>query len=80
MSLSASSCSAVISSRKRRVVLGQPLALGGQRLGQPRQLLVGREVAVAHDGGRGHGEVDRAEQRGVELGLGLGEARPAASR
>ena len=56
------------------VVLGQPFALGLQRLGQPRQLLVGREVAVAHHGGRGDGEVDRAEQRVVELGLGLGQA------
>ena len=62
------------------VVLGQPGALGVQRLGQPRQLLVGREVAVAHDGGRRDREVDRPEQRVVELGLGLGEVRPAASR
>ena len=74
MSHSASSCSAVTSSRKRRVVLGQPVALGRQRLGQPGELLVGREVAVAHDRGRRDGEVDRAEQRVVELGLGLGEA------
>ena len=56
-----------------RVVLGEPLALGRQRLGQVGELLVGREVAVADHGGRGDGEVDGPEQVGVELGLGLGQ-------
>ena len=55
-------------------MLGEPVALDGQRLGEQRELLVGREVAVADDGGGGDGEVDGAEQRVVELGLGLGEA------
>jgi hypothetical protein len=56
-----------------RVVLGQPPALGVQRLGQPRELLERGEVALAHDGRRRHGEVDRAEQLGVQVVLGAGE-------
>ena len=54
-------------------MLGQVGALGRHRLGQPHELLVGRELPVADDGRRRDGEVDRAEQRGVELGLGLGQ-------
>ena len=57
-----------------RVVLGEPVAFDGQRLGEQRELLVGREVTVADDGRGGDGEVDGAEQRVVELGLGFGEA------
>ena len=50
-------------------MLVEPLLLGGQRLGQPRELLVGREVPVADDRRRRHLEVDGPEQRGVQLGL-----------
>ena len=77
---SSSSSSAVTSSRKRDVVLVEPALLARQRLGQPGELLVGREVAVAHDGRRRHREVDRPEQRRVQLGLVASSARPAASR
>ncbi|HEY6694957.1 MAG TPA: hypothetical protein VI006_19050 [Solirubrobacteraceae bacterium] len=56
-----------------RVVLGQPRALGVQRRGQPRQLLVGREVALAHDRRGRDREVDRPEQLSVELVLGAAE-------
>ena len=52
-----------------RLVLVEPALLAGQRLGQPGELLVGREVPVADDGGRRHLEVDRPEQHGVQLGL-----------
>ena len=51
-----------------------------QRLGQPRQLLVGREVAVAHDGGRGDGEVDRARAARRRARPRPRAGRPAASR
>ena len=52
-----------------RLVLVEPALLAVERLGQPGQLLVGREMPVAHDRGRGDLEVDRPEQGGVELGL-----------
>ena len=44
------SCSVGDQLAEARVVLGEPVALGGQRLGEQRELLVGREVAVADDG------------------------------
>ncbi len=50
-------------------MLVEPPLLAGRRLGQPGQLLIRREEAVAHDGRRRHLEVDRPEQRLVELGL-----------
>ena len=59
---------------KARVVLGEPVPFDSQRLGEQRELLVGREVTVADDGRGGNGEVDGAEQRVVELSLGLREA------
>ena len=68
------SCRVVISSRKRvSCSASQSRSTVSGSVSQ-RELLVGREVAVADDGGRGDGEVDGAEQRVVELGLGLGEA------
>ena len=63
-----------------RVVLGQPVALGVQRLGDPGQLLERREVPVADDGRGRDGEVDRAEQLVVELGLLAGEVRRRRGR
>ena len=52
-----------------RLVLVEPLLLRRQRLGEPRELLVRREVPVADHGRRRHLEVDRPEQRRVQLGL-----------
>ena len=52
-----------------RLVLVEPTLLAVERLGQPRELLVGSEVAVADDRRRRDLEVDRPEQPGVELGL-----------
>ena len=51
------------------LVLVEPARLPVQRLGQPRQLLIRGEVAVADHGRSRHLEVHRAEQCGVELGL-----------
>ena len=56
-------------------MLGQPVALGVQRLGDPGQLLERREVPVADDGRGRDREVDGAEQLVVELGLLAGEVR-----
>ena len=53
----------------RTVVLGQPLGLRVQGPGQPGQFLVRRQGPLAHQGWRRHREVDRAEQRVVELAL-----------
>ena len=52
-----------------RLVLVEPLLLRRQRLGEPRELLVGREVPVADDRGGRHLEVDGPEERRVQLGL-----------
>lgn len=55
------------------VVLREPLRLGLQRASEPSELLVGGEVALADDGWRRDGEVDRPEKALVELCLISGE-------
>jgi hypothetical protein len=55
------------------VVLPQPVDLAVERLGEPRQLLVGSQEPVAHHARGRDGEVDRPEQALVQLRLLLGQ-------
>ena len=52
--------------REAGVPLGEPLALGRQRRREERELLVRREVTVAHDSRRRDLEVNGSEQLVVE--------------
>ena len=54
---------------KPGVALCQPLALRRQRRSEKCELLIGREEAVADNRRRRDLEVDRPEQRLIELGL-----------
>ncbi len=55
--------------REARVAFGEPLALGRQRRREERELLIRREVSVAHDGGRRDLKVHGSEQLGVQRRL-----------
>jgi hypothetical protein len=56
-----------------QVVLCEPIGLTLQRLGEPCQLLVGRQEPLAHHGRGRNREVDRPEQTLVQLRLLLGQ-------